>query len=332
MNYVTDDGSGKKPNGVIKLQIAKSTPRGPAIKKSKGKMTPLSPSTTDELESGDINYSAAPQSTDYDEMLAWLLQNKIDDDSIGNYLVRREISLSDLSEFDENYLEEIIKNIEEKAGTTIEAIDKHRFIKACKALRPPQPISPRQQYHQQQGQPPMYHSAQSVPYGQLQQMQQYNAYGQQQQQPPVKQSQTVPFSYQPSPANPPIMNNGVVHRGLFIFVSHMQRVQGCVVYIFQVLTMTDNYHRRHPTATTTVHIILICINRNRTTICIVTNNNGNRQMICDILRYLDSLRNLTWSQSIHNMQMTDTSTTPTTINNNDRTLQRTQTIISDHRL
>eukprot|EP01084_Bolivina_argentea_P068149 124038_1 len=144
--YKTPDG-GKSE---VKLQIAKSTPQGPSHKQY---ATPLSPSITDEVSAEEDH--ALVVSTDYDELYAWLLQNKVDDQQIGNYLVLREITLTELSEFENDELQDLVKDIEKESKTKIQMIDKNRFIKACKKLRPQKSQNSNhiQPHHQQPQQP-----------------------------------------------------------------------------------------------------------------------------------------------------------------------------------
>ena len=96
--------------------------------------TPLSPSITEEISSVSNNAS-----TINDELYAWLLQNKVDDDRIGNYLCSREITIHELASFSDEELQELAKDIEKVHKTTIQMIDRNRFIRACKSLRPQRP-------------------------------------------------------------------------------------------------------------------------------------------------------------------------------------------------
>lgn len=119
---MTDDGSGL--DFLIPGDTAKGAPKSWA--------TPLSPSITDEVSSNDNN---AIPSTSNDELYAWLLQKKVDDPSIGKYLCAREITLSELEEFDDAELELLIKDIEKANENTLQMIDKSRFLRACRSLR-----------------------------------------------------------------------------------------------------------------------------------------------------------------------------------------------------
>ena len=141
--YQTDDGS-EAIN--IKLGIG-ATPGGPSNNNNNksggwhnnqgqggGGPTPLSPSITEEISSVSNNAS-----TVNDELYAWLLQNKVDDERIGNYLCSREITLHELALFSDEELQELAKDIEKGSKTTIQMIDRNRFIRACKSLRPQRP-------------------------------------------------------------------------------------------------------------------------------------------------------------------------------------------------
>ena len=134
--YQTDDGS--EATGLNIVGIG-GTPGGPNAHNGVQKSwngngpTPLSPSITEEVSSVSNNAS-----TVNDELYAWLLQNKVDDDRIGSYLCSREITLNELALFSDEELHELSKDIEKVNKTTIQMIDRKRFIQACKSLRPRQ--------------------------------------------------------------------------------------------------------------------------------------------------------------------------------------------------
>ena len=141
--YQTDDG-GSEAQGLNIVGIG-ATPGGPnahnGVQKSwnghspnaHNGPTPLSPSITEEVSSVSNNAS-----TVNDELYAWLLQNKVDDERIGTYLCSREITLNELALFSDEELHELSKDIEKVNKTTIQMIDRKRFIQACKSLRPRQ--------------------------------------------------------------------------------------------------------------------------------------------------------------------------------------------------
>eukprot|EP01084_Bolivina_argentea_P203121 346964_1 len=155
--YSTPDGS------EVKLQLAPTrvTPGGPGPKKY---ATPLSPSLTDEVNSQE---NRALPSTANDELFAWLLQHKVDDEKIANYLCERDIDLTELSELGNEELKDLLKDVEDESGSKLQMIDKNRFIKGCKKLRPQQSQSPQPQPQPQHHQPhhiPPQHAQQAIPH------------------------------------------------------------------------------------------------------------------------------------------------------------------------
>ena len=105
------------------------TPGGPSPKWSTPK---LPPSTTEEINNSSNN--AVSSSTVNDELFAWLLQNKVDDVRIGNYLCLHEVTIDELVTFSYEDLKDLTKDIEKELNTTIQIIDKKRFIQACQSL------------------------------------------------------------------------------------------------------------------------------------------------------------------------------------------------------
>ena len=127
----TDDGASDANLNLVGLQHGGNTPQGP-----QKWATPLSPSITEEVSSVSNNAS-----TVNDELYAWLLQNKVDDERIGNYLCSREITLHELSTFEDEDLRALTQDIDKENKTTIPIIDKKRFMQACRKLRPQRPQS-----------------------------------------------------------------------------------------------------------------------------------------------------------------------------------------------
>ena len=77
------------------------------------------------------------------EVCSWLIRNKVDDKQIENYLTSRSVTLTEIIEFTDQDLTDLIKDIERINKHKIQIIDKKRFIQACTALRPA-PSQPQQ--------------------------------------------------------------------------------------------------------------------------------------------------------------------------------------------
>jgi len=128
----TDPGNG---NLSIMTNIT-MTPGGPNWRGTSASSSPqpLSHSSTDEIS------TANHASTVNDEIFAWLIHNKVDDERFANYLGSRDITLTELSQLTDAELIDVTKDIDsysaDGADGTIQTIDKNRFIRACKALRP----------------------------------------------------------------------------------------------------------------------------------------------------------------------------------------------------
>eukprot|EP00484_Ammonia_sp_Unknown_P028616 CAMPEP_0197037086 /NCGR_PEP_ID=MMETSP1384-20130603/14386_1 /TAXON_ID=29189 /ORGANISM="Ammonia sp." /LENGTH=226 /DNA_ID=CAMNT_0042467343 /DNA_START=17 /DNA_END=693 /DNA_ORIENTATION=+ len=137
--YAADDGSTEPIK--ISHRSAGITPGGGLVGIGDGgpkwstTPTPLSPSTTEEISANSNN---ALPSTVNDEIFAWLIHSKVDDQRIGNYLCAREITLDELATFSDQELDDLLKDIAEENKSSIQMIYKNRFIRACKALRPHQ--------------------------------------------------------------------------------------------------------------------------------------------------------------------------------------------------
>ena len=127
--YAKDDDS--SDGSMLNATMNNATPSVANSDNKSWRATPLSPSITEE-----VSYFSNHASTINDELYAWLLHNKVDDERIGNYLCSREITLGELELFTDEELQELAKNIEKVNKTTIQMIDKNRFIRACKSLRP----------------------------------------------------------------------------------------------------------------------------------------------------------------------------------------------------
>ena len=80
----------------------------------------------------DSNYSI---DTVNDELYAWLLQNKIEDNQIYKYLSDDVVTLQELSNYSDLDIDELIKNMDVETGSTIKYTRKKRLKDAIKALR-----------------------------------------------------------------------------------------------------------------------------------------------------------------------------------------------------
>ena len=70
-----------------------------------------------------------------DELFGWLLDHKVHDENIQQYLLSHEITQQELAEISELDVSRLIRDIEQETMVNVQAITRHRLLKACRTLR-----------------------------------------------------------------------------------------------------------------------------------------------------------------------------------------------------